>query len=426
MTERHLSAPALIVVAMLAATGISMPDATHAQTASDPVTSFKLPPSPVETPKAQGPIVEGVRAPRAVSTAPAASPTPAPQPSASASPAAEPTPAESPAIISPPEVAASPAPTPRPSTSPSPVVNTATPAPTAGSNANAVSAPAAPDLPVAQSPGFETLPAAPGISAPADASTPAAPATNLPGKSSNWLWYLLGFVGLWIAGGLLWLWRQRSETGGRILVAPIQKPRVKKQENTTQAPAETDVEEQGIPAPAFATPAQAQMPDPAADSPLRCTVETSRLSLTLLNASLAYRITLSNMSGSAIRGITVGSDLVTAHANVPTQHQIAAHGQHLAPQHTVDLLLPDQNAQMSGELRLPIPAIHPMRRGDAVMFVPLLRLRIDGEGMEEMVLQTLVVGQKPAGPGAGLRPFRLDLGPRIYGDIGYRLLEATA
>lgn len=244
-------------------------------------------------------------------------------------------------------------------------------------------------------------------------------------ETANWIWYLLAFIALWMAGGLFWLWRQRAETGGRVLVAPIQRPRLKKTDDDTDA----------IPSPAFATDAlpHGPAPDdsehrdaPVDGSPLRCTIETSRLSLTLMNVSLAYRITLSNMSASAIRGITIGSDLVTAHANVPTQHQIAGHGQQLAPKHAVDLLLPDQNVQLSGELRLPIPAIHPLRRGDAVMFVPLLRLRIDGEGMDEIVLQTLVVGQKPAGPGAGLRPFRLDLGPRIYGDIGHRLLQASA
>jgi hypothetical protein len=158
-------------------------------------------------------------------------------------------------------------------------------------------------------------------------------------------------------------------------------------------------------------------------SPLRCALEATRLSLTLLNALLSYRLTLHNLSNNIIRDISIGSDLVTAHASLPINQQIADAEQVLQQKHGIALLLPGQNVQLSGELRLPIPAIQPLRRGDAVMFVPLLRLRIDAEGLDQIVLQTVVIGQKPAGPGAGLRPFRLDLGPRIYGEIGHRLLS---
>lgn len=231
-------------------------------------------------------------------------------------------------------------------------------------------------------------------------------------EDTNWWPWLLGiFCVVWIAGGLYWLWRQRHETGGRIIAPQIERPRPQPH---APSPEEPDADRE-LPRPTIGGA-------PDVSAPLRCTIEATRLSLTLLNVTLSYRITLSNETNRAIRNITVGSDMVTAHASLPVDEQLAGSALRLEPQHRLALLLPDQNAQLSGELRLPIPAIHPLRRGSAVMFVPLLRLRIDGEGMEEMVLQTLVIGQKPAGPGAGLRPFRLDLGPRIYGEIGHRLL----
>jgi hypothetical protein len=201
-----------------------------------------------------------------------------------------------------------------------------------------------------------------------------------------------------------------------MIAPPIERPRPRPQPASVAEPS---------PAPPQPAPAEEEAPELAASaaSPLRCALEATRLSLTLLNVTLSYRLTLHNLSNGIIRDITVGSDLVTAHASLPMEQQVAGAEQILQPQHRVPLLLPGQNTQLSGDLRLPIPAIHPLRRAEAVMFVPLLRLRIDAEGQDQIVLQTVVIGQKPAGPGAGLRPFRLDLGPRIYGEIGHRLLS---
>lgn len=224
-----------------------------------------------------------------------------------------------------------------------------------------------------------------------------------------------GFVLAWIAAGLFWLWRQRHENGGRIMVSAIERPRPRTLADAEEVPAE--------PVAFDSSESEMHQMDAGDETPLRCSLEATRLSLSLLNVTLSYRLTVSNLSDATMRDIAVGSDMVTAHASIPMDQQIAGAEQVLQPQHRVALLLPGQNAQLSGELRLPISAIHPLRRADAVMFVPLLRLRINAEGLEQIVLQTVVIGQKPAGPGAGLRPFRLDLGPRIYGEIGHRLLS---
>lgn len=212
-----------------------------------------------------------------------------------------------------------------------------------------------------------------------------------------------------------------------MIAPPIERPRPKpspRPDTTDQSaklPAAAALPDKE-PAPA-APEAEAVFPP---DCALRCTLEATRFSLTLMNATLSYRLTLANDSGASIRDIIIGGDLVTAHSSLPIDQQIAEPGQALQRQHHIPLLLPDQNAQLSGEFRLPIPAIHALRRKNSVMFVPLLRLRIDAQDMDQIALQTLVIGQSPAGPGAGLRPFRLDLGPRIYGDIGHRPLAPHA
>jgi hypothetical protein len=72
---------------------------------------------------------------------------------------------------------------------------------------------------------------------------------------------------------------------------------------------------------------------------------------------------------------------------------------------------------MSGELRLPLAAITPIRNGAATLLVPLARFRVlafrDGRPPVS-ANHAFVVGEEPQTPGAALKPFRLDLGPRLY------------
>ena len=416
-------APALagvVIAALLAA-----PAAVLAQGQPDSVTGFKLPPAPSDTPQVQGPVVEGVpvpRVPRPTSTPTAAAPTiappsPAPSPAQPEAPVARRSPAT-------PAASATAGATPR---SPSPSATRAASAESASTETEGrVTAPSASprtddgDQPAAPRAERTAAPreAATASPYPATVQLPALPPAAAASSSwtDKWPWLLGGFVLAWLIAGLAWLWRQRHETGGRLLAPPIERPRPRA--------AADDATAEPSPPPADPGPEE-ELAELAANgaSPLRCTLEATRLSLTLLNVTLSYRLTLHNLSGGIIRDITVGSDLVTAHASLPMNQQMAGAEQVLQPQHSLPLLLPGQNTQLSGELRLPIPAIHPLRRADAVMFVPLLRLRIDAQDLDQIVLQTVVIGQKPAGPGAGLRPFRLDLGPRVYGEIGHRLLS---
>lgn len=398
------------------------PEVVLAQGEPDSVTGFKLPPSTSNTPQAQGPIVEGVPLPRA--------PRPTPAPTA---PVAVEFPTTAPAQSEAPAPAPSPAPTASATAGPA---RSAPPASTPATQRNAASATdtgseAASATPIANGTNQavineSSVPALPEVATPAATATPSAtaqlptlpPSPTATGSwADKWFWLLGGFILAWIIAGVFWLWRQRHETGGRLLAPPIERPRPRA---TAEAEPEPALAEEALPEEDLAELAA------GGASSLRCTLEATRLSLSLLNVTLSYRLTLHNVSNGIIRDIAVGSDLVTAHASLPMNQQVAGTEHVLQPQHSLPLLLPGQNTQLSGELRLPIPAIHPLRRGNAVMFVPLLRLRIDAHDLDQIVLQTVVIGQKPAGPGAGLRPFRLDLGPRVYGEIGHKLLSAQS
>ena len=62
-----------------------------------------------------------------------------------------------------------------------------------------------------------------------------------------------------------------------------------------------------------------------------------------------------------------------------------------------------------------------IRQNNAALFVPLLRLRVDGATAEPLV-KTFVVGLGVPG-GGRVMPFRIDEGPRSYEPISARALD---
>ena len=148
------------------------------------------------------------------------------------------------------------------------------------------------------------------------------------------------------------------------------------------------------------------------------------MSASLVNATLAYRIMLH--SADELGPVTVRADMTSAHASRPAEEQL---GHSDAPVvHTVDHIGAGETAEFKGEIRLPLSAITPIRQGQAALFIPLVRITVDGITAQGPVgLRTaFVIGLHDATSGQRLRPFRLDLGPRVYSDISQRALEVPA
>ena len=161
-----------------------------------------------------------------------------------------------------------------------------------------------------------------------------------------------------------------------------------------------------------------------ADEGLSLALEARQLSITLTSATLAYRVTLSNNGKKRLKGIKVSGDLTSAHSSVPRDEQLAGPAGELAPCHEIAALAPGETAQVTGEFRLPFALIQPIRKGAAVLFVPLARLRVvAAEGGNGTALLTALVGQRSREPGGGLQPFRLDRGPRIYREVTQRIFS---
>lgn len=202
--------------------------------------------------------------------------------------------------------------------------------------------------------------------------------------------------------------------------------------------AETGLTEVAHPADAPAATMQANAPREFAAArpalgvlvnPLEITLAARKMSATLLNTVLNYELVVTNNGDAPIGPVSVGGDMIGAHASLSARSQLEIAAQSITPLHRLDRLAPGESLTLSGELRLPLAAILPIRNGNASLFVPLARFRVEAlrNGAPPLVVsRTFVIGETQANPGAALKPFRLDLGPRLYSQIGQRELALTA
>ena len=430
------------------------------------VSDYRLPnPSARPTTRPQGPIDrdnpvvlrprgEPAAEPSAAAHPPEASPSPS-APSTSAGTVAPPT--ASPASDSAPGTARSPA-------ASAPAPRAAGSAPRAGSAAGAappggtaVVAPAA-GAPAARAPG--DLPQPPASGSNADGPVPPIQWNLHSAKeaagSSIWPW-LAGIAALLASNALLLfmlLRRRQARAAAEFEAAqsaqlsdhphePVRAQgeaapsQIAEPESETEADEELELLallEHSEPAqPASKTPVSGDAATrPALDlivNPLDVTLAARRLSATLMNTVLNYELVIANNSDGPIGPVTVAGDMIGAHASLPTRMQLEMSGNDIAPQHRIEQLGPGESTTVSGELRLPLAAITPIRSGNASLFVPLARFRVEALRDTEPPLavnRTFVVGESPDRPDAALKPFRLDLGPRLYSRLGQREVAAIA
>lgn len=376
------------------------------------VTDFQLPPSPNQTPAAQGPVEEGGPPPRATRPAPTPTPTSsAPRPSPTPAPTTAPAPAR---ILTPaPDVTRAATPTPRVTATPA----RATPAPAAGPTPPPTATPSA-EAPPQPVPDSVPEPVGP------PALPPSEPAVAEAAGGFAWYWLALPVLLALAAGGAIGLFvRRRRGVEPEIAAPPIERPRV---------PPPPVPEQQKLPLeldPQPPQPRPAPTPTPAAladghEGPLSIAIEARQLSISLTAATLAYRVTLTNTARTSLRDITISGDMISAHSSIPEQDQVANAAIALEERHRIERIPAGETTQLTGEFRLPFTSIRPIRQGGAALFVPLARLKAEAAGGGNgPVVQTALVGQRAERAGGGLLPFRLDLGPRIYREVTQRIFS---
>ena len=158
-------------------------------------------------------------------------------------------------------------------------------------------------------------------------------------------------------------------------------------------------------------------------------LEAQRLTTGLVNATLAYRISLVNRGREAIGPVSIASDIIAAHASRSAGEQLALDPQTVEPRHQFLSLFPGESITLTGEVRLPLAEIRPIRKGNAALFVPLARFRIvaaEKDKPPRVSTRIFVIGESPEQPGGRLRPFRLDQGPRTFSRIGQRDVTVAA
>jgi len=343
------------------------------------LSDFRLPDTSTSQPDSdrQGPVAPDVPESRG--------PAPTPAPTASRDPAPLPTPTAAPPRVVVPDLSgAAPAPARTRTPAATPTARSAPPPPLAQDAPAADVATSLPSSPVAATtPGQLPTVSSSTIAAPKESGAPVWP----------WVAAVLALGAIGFAGWTVW---RRRPVSGPVGVPEIERPRL----GTTPPPAR--------PVPAAPTSA---LPEAAPSEPLQVTLEPLRLSLTLMNATLAYRLEIANRGAAPVTGLSVGADMIAAHASMSREQQLSGPGEGAATVQRIERIEPGESRIVEGEFRVPFSQIVPIRQGEAALLLPLARFRLAADGAVPVV-RTFAVGE--TGPDAGLQPFRLDLGPRIY------------
>ena len=327
--------------------------------------TFALPPaSPSPTATAAGPADEraGVAIP------------PRAQPEAIASPVIQPLP--SPTSNQPPLAIPAPPPAPRPAAAPAASGNAPAPAATPGLASDPFALPSA-----------AAQPAPAPASAPAP--VPAPPASTLadstvPMQWPQW-WPLAagGLAALGLLGAGAVVWRRRKPKVLR-LAAPI-------------------------------AGAAADSAAPASQPPrIDLTLEITAATRSVMMFTAHYRLTIANRSDRAVNDLNAAAKLVCARGGAGGAGG-AAQGLE-----TIARIGPQQARSITGTLQLPLSAIAPLRQGQTPLFIPLVHVTLEGEGLPADT-RTFVIGT-PSASGR-VHPIPLDQPP---GGIAGLVAQAVA
>lgn len=355
-----------------------------------------------------------------------------PEPEKTSSPRAEgPVDAQNP-IVRPATPEPSPAPAPIPTITPLPVPPESTIATPAGAPpARPTSAP----RPAARPGASQTVPAPSASSAtitpeplpgptPLPEQSPLAQDRAPPAPAAHtgwplWWWALPALVAA-IGAGLFLFRRRRREAA--LEWDEMAGPESTPDAGTPDLPPEA--EPQVAPSPPRAQPLPLPAFPPAAPTAIQddisLTLEPGTMRLSLFYATLQYRLAVT--AASPRPPLKVMGDLISAHASLTREEQLAPQPDSLPVLHSLPGLLPGEKIELKGEIQLPLTAIRALRQGGGAFLVPLVRFCLIAE--DGTALRRVFTVGIP-GNGAGLAPLRIDAGPRNFEPLAAGEVEAA-
>jgi hypothetical protein len=215
--------------------------------------------------------------------------------------------------------------------------------------------------------------------------TPQAPTEAL-GSSilpDGWWLYAVGaLVAVALLAGGAWLWRRRKPKPMR-LAAPV-------------------------------AGAAADTPDPSEPPRLDLTLDIISATRSVMMFTVQYRLNIANRSDRAVSDLNAAAQLVCARAGAGASAGAAQGLESIAR------IGPHQARSITGSLQLPLSAIAPLRQGQTPLFIPLVHVTLEGEGLPAET-RTFVIGPRSAG--GRVHPIPLDQPP---GGIAGLVAQAVA
>ncbi|WP_010411917.1 hypothetical protein [Citromicrobium sp. JLT1363] len=237
-----------------------------------------------------------------------------------------------------------------------------------------------------------------------------APASVIPA----WIWPALLGLAVLVLGAIIFalarrrIARRREAAAAAAVPAeplrPVESPRPRPAGRPASSPTPTS--------------APARAPGPGS---LEVEAFAVTLNRSVMNATISYRVTLTNRGPRPITQIRVHGDVTTAHGRIPADQQLADTRQEFPELHEHARLKAGQRTTMQGQLRIPLQEVRALHQGNVPVFVPLLRLAVRAAELEPRAY-TYVIGTRESGKGARPTPFRLDEGPRNYAQLSTRAL----
>lgn len=254
----------------------------------------------------------------------------------------------------------------------------------------------------------------PPVSAPVDNAAEGGDALPAPQTSEAWPATLIFAVagGLALSVGLFMLIRRRK---GAARIQDFDPPSTAPEAPTMPAASSTE------PLP--------PSPPPSKDRPwldVELTAHSARL--TLIGATVGYRISLRNSGPVAAENIAIRLDM--ANADARRQQELAQFfaGGTEEIAHHVERLEPGETREINGEYMLRQGSYTPFRAGDRLLLIPILACDARyqwGGGHNAQTAGAWVVGSEHEPPDAKLAAFRLDQGPRSFSGVGSRRMETA-